>query len=202
MKKDFFSKLKNKFPSDEEIEQTKGIIKIFNIKIGEDLTNLYSKSDVFLLTCICEKYIKVSTNGFGINPLYCVSLPGFTWHCGLKYTGIELQTLQDKDMILLLKNNFRGGISSVMGHRYVKSDENEEMLYIDANNLCGWTMIQYLPYDEIAMWRDCLDCYRNKLAEILSTPDDNDFGYLIEVNLKYPDKIKENKKLHFVLKLR
>ena len=134
-KEDFFSKLKNKCPDDEEIERTMDIIKRFNIKNGEELTEINLKSDVLLLACVFEKFIKVSVNEFGINPLFCVSLPGYTWQCGLKYTGINLQTLQDKDMILLLENNIRGGISSVMGDRYVKSDENKKILYIDANNL-------------------------------------------------------------------
>ena len=69
-----------------------------------------------------EKFIKVLTNEFGINPLYCVSVPGYTWHCGFKYTGINLQTLQHKDLYLTLENIIRGGVSSVMGDRYVKSD--------------------------------------------------------------------------------
>ena len=96
-----------------------------------------------------EKFIKESVNEFGINPLYCVSLPGFTWQCGLKYTGIKLQTLQDKDRIFLLENNIRRGISSVTSNRYVKSDDNKKMLYIDAINLYGHSVSQPLPYDEI-----------------------------------------------------
>ena len=67
----------------------------------------------------------------------------------MKYTDINLQKLQDKDMILLLENNMRGGISSVMGDRYVKSDKNKKILYIDAKNLYGWAMSESLPYDEI-----------------------------------------------------
>ena len=90
------------------------------------MTEIYLKSDVLLLACVFEKFIKVSSNKFGINPLYCVSLPGYTWECGLKYTGINLQTLQDKDLILTLENNIRGGISSVMGDRYVQSNENKK----------------------------------------------------------------------------
>ena len=43
-------------------------------------------------------------------------------------------------MILLLENNIRGGISSVMGDRYVNSDKNKKIEYIDAINLYGWTM--------------------------------------------------------------
>ena len=84
------------------------------------------KSDVLLLTCVFEIFIKVSVNEFGINPLYCVNLAGYTWQCGLKYTDIRLQALQDKNMILLLENNIRGGISSVVGDKNVKSDENEK----------------------------------------------------------------------------
>ena len=94
-KEDFFSKLKNKCPDDEEIERTKDIFKKFNTKNGQELTEIYLISDVLLLTCVFEKFIKVSVNEFGINPLYCVSLPGYTWQCGLKDTGVNLQTLQD-----------------------------------------------------------------------------------------------------------
>ena len=78
-----------------------------------------------------------------------MSLPGYTRQCGMKYTDIKLQTLQDKDLILLFENNIRGGISSVMGNGYIKSDGNKKILYIDANNLDGWAMSEYLPYDEI-----------------------------------------------------
>ena len=104
------------------------------------------KTDVILLAKIFENFIKVSVKKFGINPLYSVSLPGYTWQCGLKYTSIKLDTLQDKDMILLLENNIRGRISSVMGDRYVKSDDHKNILYIDANNLYGYAMSQSLPY--------------------------------------------------------
>ena len=100
-----------------------------------------------MLTCVFEKFIKVSINEFEINLLYCVSLPGYTWQCGLKYTGINLQTLQDKDLILRLENNIRGGISSVMGDRCVKSDEDKKILYMDATNLYGHCMMHPSPYD-------------------------------------------------------
>ena len=184
-KEDFFSKLKNKCPDDDEIERTMDIIRRLNIKNGEELTDVYLKSDVLLLTCVFEKFNKISVENSNINPLYFVSLPGYTWQCGLKYTGINLQTLQDKDMIFLLENNIRGGISSVMGDRYVKSVENKKILYIDANNLYGDSMSQPLPYDEIKFDQNV------KLEDILNTPDDGDIGYLVEVDLKYPDHIKE-----------
>ena len=91
-------------------------------------------------------------------------------------------------MILLLENNIRGGISSVMGDRYVRSDENKKILYFDANNLYGDSMSQPLPFDEIKFDNSV------ELEDILNTPDDSDIGYLIEVDLKYPDSIKEKTK--------
>ena len=193
-KEDFFSKLKNDYPDDDEIERTKEIIKLFDIKNGEELTKLFCKSDVILLADVMEKFIKVSFEEYGINPLYCVSLPGYTYQCALKYTDIKLQTLQDKDLILLIENNIRGGISSVMGDTYVKSDENNTVLYMDATNLYGHSMSQMLPYDEIEMWHGHPYKYWNWLEEILNTPDDSDIGYFLEVELKYPDNIKEKTK--------
>ena len=80
-KNDFFSKLKNDYPNDEEIERTKQIIKLFNLKNWEELTRLYARNGVLLLACVFEKVIKVSINVFGINLLYCGSVPGYTWQC-------------------------------------------------------------------------------------------------------------------------
>ena len=83
-----------------------------------------------------------------------------------------------------------------MGDRYVKSDENKKISYIDATNLYGHSMSQFLPYDEIEMWHGHPDLYMNWLEERLNTPDDNEIGYFSEVDLKYPDDIKEKTK-HF-----
>ena len=87
------------------------------------------KSDVLLLSCVFEKFVKISVNEYSISPLYRVSLPSYTWQCGLNFTGINLQTLQGEDMILLFENKKRGGMSSVMGDRYVKSDGNKKNIY-------------------------------------------------------------------------
>ena len=124
--------------------------------------------------------------------MYCVSLPGYTWECCLKYTGINLQTLQDKD--LTLENIIRGGISSVMGDRYVKSSDTKNILYEDCTNFYGHSRSQPLPYDEIEIWYGVPGLYMKCLEEFLNTPDDSDIGYFIEVDLRYPDNIKEKTK--------
>ena len=170
-KEEFFSKLKNKYPDDKEIERIKESIGFFNIKDGEEITKLYCKSDVILLADVFEKFVKVSTKEHEISPLYCVSLPGYAYERALQNTDIKLQTLQDKDMILTLEINIRDGISSVMGDRYVKSDKNKKIIYIDASNLYGHSMSQLVPYDGIEMWHGYPGVYMNKIEEISKTPD-------------------------------
>ena len=76
-------------------------------------------------------------------------------------------------MILLLQNNIRGGIYSVMGDRYVKSSDTIKILYIVANNLFGHSMSQLLPYDEIKLDQ------KVNLEDILNTPYDSNIGYFI-----------------------
>ena len=49
------------------------------LKNEEDLTELYLKTDVIPLKCCFEKLIRVSIYELDINPLDCVSLPGYTW---------------------------------------------------------------------------------------------------------------------------
>ena len=193
-KEDFSSKLKNNCPNDDEKERTKEMIKLFDINHGEELTKLYCKSVVILLSDAFEKFVKVSNKEYGINPLYCISLPGYTYQCALKSTDIKLQTPQDKDLNLLLENNIRGGISSVMGNRFVISDHNKKIYYMDATNLHGQSMSQSLPFDEIKKWHGHSDLCMKKLEKIFNTPDDNDIGYFIDVGLKYPDNIKEKTK--------
>ena len=51
-KEEFFNKSKNDYLSDKEIERTKEIIKRFNFKNGEELTRIFLKRDVLLLTCV------------------------------------------------------------------------------------------------------------------------------------------------------
>ena len=67
----------------------------------------------------------------------------------MKYTDIKLKTLQDKDLNLLSESNIRGDISSVMGVRYVNSDDNEKIIYKDATNFFGHSISQMLAYDGI-----------------------------------------------------
>ena len=64
----------------------------------------------------------------------------------------------------------------------------KKILYIDANNFYGHSMSQPLPFDELKFDDN------DKLEDLLNTPDDSNIGYFIEVDLIYPNNIKEKTK--------
>ena len=129
-KEDYWSTLTQSYPCDDDLKRTQQLIDTYNITTAQELTELYLKMDVLQLTDVFENFVETSTLMYGINPLYSYSLPGYTWKAGLKLTKIKLDFIKDKQLLLLLENNIRGGISSVMGPRFIESNENTKLLYI------------------------------------------------------------------------
>ena len=199
-KENFWSTLKQTTPPDAEINRTQEIIQKFRVKNGQELTIIYFKMDVLQLADVFETFVEKATLEYGINPWYSYFLPGYTWKAGLKLTNIKLDFIKDKDLLLLLlENNIFGGISSVMGPRYIESDEKTKLLYSDPNNHYGWAMSQYLPTGDFKKIKfGCDEDYEydelliDEIKEdILNTPDDNEYGYFIECDLEYQAEIKE-----------
>ena len=79
-----------------------------------------------------------------------------------------------------------------MGDRYAESDDNRNILYNDANNSLGYAMGESLPYGDIEMWKGYPSCYIDKLEDTLITPGDSKIKYILEVELRYPNEIKES----------
>ena len=85
--------------------------------------------DVFHLTDVFENFVGKSTLMYGNNFLYSYSALGYTWKAGLKTARIRLDFIKDEFLLLLLENNTRGGVSSVMADRHVVSDVNKHLIY-------------------------------------------------------------------------
>ena len=70
------------------------------------------------------------------------------------------------------------------------NDYNPEELstfitYLDKNNLYGWAMSEYLPYEDF-------HCAKNIDGfGVMSLNEKSDTGYILEVDLEYPDKLHE-----------
>ena len=103
-----------------------------------------------------EKFISTCLNYYVQDPCHYFSSPGLSWDAMLKMTKTELYLISDSDMHLFFEKGMRGRISyiakrhSKANDRYMESYDSSEkskhITYLDANNLYGWEMSQYLPY--------------------------------------------------------
>ena len=60
-------------------------------------------------------------------------------------------------------------------------------MYLNANNLCGWVMSQYLSYSGFK-W---LNWGKINRFDVNSIAENSPIGYTLEVDLEYPDGIHE-----------
>ena len=159
--------------------------------------DLYVQSDTSLLADMFENFRDMCLKEYELDPAHFLSLPGLAWQACLKKTNIELELLTDCDMLLMVEEGIRGGICHSI-HRYAKANNkymnnynnNEESSYIqylDANNLYGWAMSKKLPVNGFK-WTD-----NNIINEdfIKSFDENNDKGYIFEIDVKYPKRLHE-----------
>ena len=82
---------------------------------------------------------------------------GLNWYAILKMTSVRLEKIVDIDVYLLIGKGLRGRISYI-AKRYSKANSkymkdydltklSKYISYLDMNNLYGWAMSGYLPYD-------------------------------------------------------
>ena len=153
-KKEFFNKINNKDISDEDYNHAQTVFEKFNCKNLLDYSILYLKTDLCHLSDVFQKFSDFAYETYELDPRHSFTLPGFSWQAMLKLTKIELELIADPDMYLFLMDTIRGGISVcnkkhvIADNKYINKNtkNNKYLLYLDANNLYGYSMIQSLPY--------------------------------------------------------
>ena len=65
---------------------------------------------------------------------------------------------------------------------YDSSKESKYITYLDANNLYGWTMSQYLPYSG-SKWLN-----QKEISDfcLRAVSKNSSIGYILKVDLEYP----------------
>ena len=153
-KEEFFNKINNKNISDDVYNHAKNVFEKFKCKNLLDYSILYLKTDLCHISDVFQKFSNFAYETYEIDPRHSYKLPGFSWQAMLKLTEIELELISDPDMYLFLMDTIRGGVS-VCNKKHVIADNkyidkntknNKYLLYLDANNLYGFSMIQPLPY--------------------------------------------------------
>ena len=166
-----------------------------NMKNMGDYHDHYLIKDVLLLADVFKKFIDTCLKYYELDPCHYFSAPGLSWDAMLKMTNVKLEKISDIDEYLFIEKGTRGGVSYI-AKRYDKAnnkymsdyDSNKQstfITYLDKNNLYGWAVSEYLPYGEFK-WLKNVD-----ELDIMSIIEKSDVGYILEVDLKYPDNIHE-----------
>lgn len=192
----FYNSLEKKDISLDDYNHVKKVWKKFDIKNKGDYHDLYLRTDVLLLADIYENFRKTFLNSYGLDPARYITLPSYAFDCLLKMTGQSLDLISNEDMYLFLEDHKRGGICQIpnkyakANNKYMKDyDENTKSSYIidlDANNLYGWAMSQYLPIGNLVMMQN-IEIFTEDFIKNIS--DVNKKGYILEVDLEYPKEL-------------
>ena len=155
-----------------------------------------SPSGVLLLAHVFQNFRKTCLENIELDPVHYFTTPGLSWDVVLKMTGIKLELINDIDQYQFIKKGMHGG-TSYIAHRYgeannkhmsnYEAEKNSKyLMYLHANNLYGWAMMQYLPYGG---FRWLTEKQIEKLVKKDNIPEDNKKGYILEVDLEYPTEL-------------
>ena len=146
-----------------------------------------------------ENFRDMCLKEYELDPAHFLSLPGLAWQACLEKTNIELELLTDYGMLLMVEEGIRGGICHSI-HRYAKAnnkymknynnkEESSYIQYLDANNLYGWAMSKRLPVNGFK-WIETVGPLINE-DFIKNYDENNDKGYIFEVDVKYSKRLHE-----------
>ena len=196
-KEDFYSILNDENISDEDYEHAQNVWNTFSLKNIGQYHDLYLKSDVLLLADVFENFRKTCLEYYKLDPCHYFTSPGLSWDAMLKMTDIKLELMTDIDMFQFIEKGMRGGISYIANrygeanNKYMKKyDEkapSKYIMYLDANNLYGWAMSQYLPTGSFK-W---LTEEKINNLDLGKYKKDSKKGLILEVDLEYPKELHD-----------
>ena len=196
-KEAFYSSLYDSGVNEEEYAHAQNVWRTFDIKNMHQYHDLYLLTDVLLLSDIFENFRELTLKYYKLDSLHYYTLPGLSMDACLRQTGVRLELLTQPDELLFIERGIRGGVSYIC-NRYARSnfpDSNDYspdadtsfISYIDCNNLYGLAQTQPLPISEFSF----LNEKDTKELKIMDIADDAEYGYILEVDLNYPDSLHD-----------
>ena len=135
---------------------------------------------------------------YGLDPLYCISTPGFTNRAMLKMTSVEIKLMTDLNMHLMIENGIRGGKCEPIyyhansNNKYVNPNFNNEkesyIISLDPNSLYVSAMCYELQYGEIKF--DC-NIFKYTDEHILNLNPYGEYLHVSVVDIYYPKHLHE-----------
>ena len=196
-KEEFYSILNNEHITDEDYSHSQKVWNTFKLQTMGEYHDLYLKSDILLLADVFENFRKTCLQYYKLDPCHYFTSPGLSWDAMLKMTDIKLEAMTDIDMFQFIEKGMRGGISYIANrygkanNKYMKEyDEkapSKYIMYLDANNLYGWAMSQYLPTGGFK-WMTEKQINKINLAQY---NENSEKGLILEVDLEYPKELHD-----------
>ncbi|XP_068716850.1 uncharacterized protein [Montipora capricornis] len=196
-KEEFYSILNDEDITDDQYKHAKNVWNTFNLKNMGEYHDLYLKSDILLLADVFENFRKTCLQYYKLDPCHYFTSPGLSWDAMLKMTDIKLELMTDIDMFQFIEKGMRGGISYIANrygkanNKYMKTyDEkapSKYIMYLDANNLYGWAMSQYLPTGGFR-WMTEKQINNINLSKY---SENSKKGSILEVDLAYPKELHD-----------
>ena len=196
-KEDFYSILNDEHISNDEYKHAQTVWETFKLKTMGEYHDLYLQTDVLLLADVFENFRRTCLEYYKLDPCHYFTSPGLSWDAMLKMTDIKLELMTDIDIIQLIEKGLHGGISYIANrygkanNKYMKGyDEkapSKYIMYLDANNLYGWAMSQYLPTGGFR-WMTQKQIDKIDLAKY---KEDSNKGLILEVDLEYSKELHD-----------
>ena len=196
-KEHLYSILNDQHITNDEYNHAKNVWKAFKIKTIGEYHDLYLGSDVLLLTDVFENFRKTCLQYYKLDPCHYFTSPGLSWDAMLKMTNIKLELMVDIDMFQFIEKGMRGGVSYI-ANRYGKANNkymnkydekapSKYIMYLEANNLYGWAMSQYLPTGNFKWMTD------KEISKIDSAKykENGKKELILEVDLEYPIELHD-----------
>ena len=120
-KKSFFSELNLEDISNKDYLHAQKVWEEFEIRNLGEYHDLYVQTDTSLLADVYEKFRDKCIEIYGLDPSYFLSAPGLAWQACLKKTNVNLESLTDVNMLLMIESGIRGGMCQSI-HRYAKAN--------------------------------------------------------------------------------
>ena len=172
-------------------------LETFSIKTMGKYHDLCLKSDELLLADVFESFRKTCLQYYKLDPCHYFTSPGLSCGAILKMTNIELELMTNVDMFQFIEKGMRRGVSYIANrhgkanNKYIEEYDEESpskyMMYLDANNLYGRAMSQYLPTGN---FRWMTDKEINKI-DLGKFKTNGKKGLISEVDLEYPRELHD-----------
>ena len=195
----FYNRLTDQPINIEDYNHARNVWTEFDIKTLGEYHDLYLKTDVLLLADVFEKFRKVCTSYYKLDPAHYYTSPGLAWDAMLKMTKVKLELMRQREMHDIVEKGIRGGMCCI-SHKYAKannpyiqedydpSEPTSYILYLDMNNLYGTAMSEPLPRCDFKL----LSKDEASSLDFMSIPDDAPTGYIFEVDLDYPWELHDS----------